>query len=1018
VSAPARASLASIRGRRAIIDRRALKAAFAALGEADRAEPDRMAVLALLRETLEHGRAEIRERFEQGGFTGHECVLAQAVLMDEVLRALADFVSTYIYPAPNPTTADHLCIAAVGGYGRAELAPFSDIDLLFLLPYKKTSRLESLVEYVLYLLWDLGLKVGHATRTTEDCIRQAQADITIRTAMLEVRFIWGQRALFNDLKRRYERAFFAGSPMDFVDAKLAERDTRHSRYGESRYLLEPNIKEGKGGLRDLQTLFWLGRYVYHFEDLEEAVEAGLMSRREAANFLKAENFLWTVRCWLHYVSERAEERLTVDLQPIIARACGYRDHAGTLGVERFMKHYYLHARDVGTLTRIFCARIEEQFRRRPLLERLSLTGRSRAFEGFQVSNDRLLVEDTKAFKADPANMLRLFKVAGEHRLDIHPDTFRLVTRNLRLIDRDLRDDPEANALFLDMLLAKKDAEVTLRRLNDAGVLGRFLPDFGKVVGLMQHNMYHSYTVDEHTIISIGILHRIENGALVDDHPLASEVIHKVLNRRVLYVALLLHDIAKGRGGDHSVLGEKIAQRICPRLGLTEEETETVAWLVRWHLAMSGVAFQRDLQDAKTIRDFADLVQSVERLRLLLCLTVADIRAVGPNVWNGWKATLLRELYYATESVITGGIFAERREARVRHAKRAIAAELADLSREELETFFDLAGPGYWLAFDAPTHARHCRLLHRAEAEQAPLTVDIRVDAERDITEVTVHTLDMPGLVSRISGAIAVCGGSIVDAKIFTLTNSMALDVFWIQDADGGPFEGADKHERLRKVIGETLAGKVLPRYVLAEKKSRLPSRTEVFKVAPRVLIDNNASNSHTVIEVNGRDRPGFIYRVTRALTDAALRISSAQITTYGERAVDVFYVKDVFGLKITNDSKLDGIRDKVLAAIEEGEAAARGEPVKKPKAAARPAEPEGKPERAAAKPKRAAKPANKPVRAKAKKKAAAPKRKTTAPKAPAATKAASKSGAAKTGASKTGATRSVAKSRTRKTGER
>ena len=447
----------------------------------------------------------------------------------------------------------------------------------------------------------------------------------------------------------FQADILANSGPAFVEAKLAERDDRHRKLGDSRYLVEPNVKDGKGGLRDLHTLFWISKYLYQVEDRAELVKLGVFTERELRRFIKAENFLWSVRFALHYIANRAEERITFDVQGELASRLGYKQRTGARAVERFMKHYYLYAKEVGDLTRIFCAVLEERHKRRPRF-RLPRVGQSKpeTVDGFLLQGGRVDVADAGLFAREPSNLLRLFHLAQERGLDIHPHALHLVTQNLKLVDAGLRADPRAAQLFLEMLTSRKDPETTLRRLNEAGVFGRFMPDFGRVVAQMQHDMYHVYTVDEHTIRAIGMLAKLEADKLREENPLACDIIHKVLSRRVLYIAVLLHDIAKGRGGDHSLLGAEVARRVGPMLGLEPQETETVEWLVLHHLAMSKTAFRRDVHDPKTISDFAALVQSPERLRLLLVLTVADIRAVGPGRWNGWSGSLLRELYFATE----------------------------------------------------------------------------------------------------------------------------------------------------------------------------------------------------------------------------------------------------------------------------------------------------------------------------------------------------------------------------------
>src|SRR5215472_14266451 len=909
----------AIHDQRAVVDRRRLSSALANAGPKGDA-----ALLEVLKRALAQGRAEIHRRFEAAARAeeaGLKVGRETCFLMDQLIRTLYDYTTQQVFPLANPSAGEHLALVAVGGYGRGELAPCSDIDLLFLLPYKLTPYGEQVVEFMLYRLWDLGLKVGHATRSVDECMRQAKADMTIRTGLLEARFLWGDPQLFQELKRRFRREVAIGSRLDFVEAKLAERDQRHKRTGNSRYTLEPNIKDGKGGLRDLHTLYWIAKYLYQVDDVAALVDRGVLSAEEVATFEKAAAFLWTVRCHLHYLAGRAEERLIFDFQPELARRIGYTDHAGASGVERLMKHYFLIAKSVGDLTRIFCAAIEAAHQRRPFIRLTSFAFpgiglRRREVEGFAVEGDRLNVPAPDYFTSQPINILRLFEVAQRRDLDIHPTALRLVTRNLKLV-KGLRSDPEANRLFLAMLTAPKGPEITLRRLNEAGVFGRFIPDFGRVVAQMQYDMYHHYTVDEHTLFAIGILHKIENGELKEEHPLATQLIQTIVSRRALYLAVLLHDIAKGRGGDHSVIGEEIAMKLGPRLGLSAEETETVAWLVRWHLLMSSTAFKLDIDDPQTIRDFVERVQSPERLKLLLVLTVVDIRAVGPKVWNGWKAALLRELYHRAIEVISGDLSEEGQSSRIAAAQAVIRQLLPDFSEAELATFVSRGYPFYWLSFDPETHARHARLMREAEASGAPLTVEKRIDTRRSVTEITLYTADHPGLFSRIAGALAVSGANIVDAKILTMSNGMALDTFWVQDATGGPFDRPDKLARLAVTFENVLTGDLKPHRELARPPA-FPSRTQVFTVAPRVLIDNKASASHTVIEVNGRDRPGLLFELTRALTNLNLQVSSAKISTYGEKVVDVFYVKNLFGHKVEHPAKLTEIRKTLEVVLAKG----------------------------------------------------------------------------------------------------
>lgn len=907
---------------RAIIDRKALTLQLDALGGEGMhgTTEQRKQALVLLKAALNEGRRVVQARF-QAGAPALSTRQALAYLTDQVIRLVFDFTVNRVYRLPNPTAAEKLSVVAVGGYGRGEMAPFSDVDLLFLFPYKQTPWGEQVVEYMLYLLWDLGLKVGHATRSVDECIRLSSSDITIRTAILEQRWIWGDQDLAAQLKSRFQGEVVVKTGPDFIEKKLAERDDRHRRMGDSRYVVEPNVKEGKGGLRDLHTLVWITKYIYGIEDTAELIARGLLHAEEHRRFVQAMEFLWTVRIHLHYLANRPEERLTFDMQTEIAKAMGYADRPGRRDVERFMKKYYLVAKEVGDLTRIFAAALEERHKKKkPLAAIRAKIKRPKQLDGFEVEGGRLNVGSETLFEKQPVKMLRLFHLAQEQGLDIHPEALRLVRRSLKLIDGKLRNDEEANRLFMDMLCSVNDPETTLRRLNEADVLGRFVPDFGRVVAQTQHDMYHTYTVDEHTIRAIGILSRIENGALKEDHPLSVHVIKEVLSRRVLYVAVLLHDIAKGRGGDHSVLGEKVAEKLGPRFGLTAAEIETVAWLVRWHLLMSATAFKRDIADPKTVVDFAQAVQSPERLRLLLCLTVADIRAVGPTIWNGWKGQLLRDLYYRAEEYLSGGFTGRRREERIAETKEKVRGLLSGWSKVEADRLLKRHYENYWYSNDAETIARHATLMREADArgsdaEGRSLTTASRPDRFRAVTEFTLYAPDHPGLFARAAGAMAAAGANIVDAKIFTTNDGMALDSFYIQDMDGKAFDRPEQLKKLNSALERALSGDLKLRSAIAPERPGQTSRTRVFKVEPRVLVDNAASNRYTVIEVNGRDRPGFLYDVTRGLYDLNLSIGSAHIATYGERAVDVFYVQDLTGMKLTDKRRLQQIEKYLLKKI-------------------------------------------------------------------------------------------------------
>jgi [protein-PII] uridylyltransferase len=902
--------------RAALLDGAVLRQDLAALSErvADRDDLRREA-LPLIKGAFQNARGRVKDQVMGGKLHGLEAARALATIQDTVIQVLCDFAIAEFYRPEKKDASEHLTVVATGGYGRGEMAPGSDVDLLFIRPNKPTSWDEKVIEFILYMLWDLGLKVGHATRSLPECFRLAKQDITIRTALLEARYLWGDEAMYEELRKKFWTEIATGSGQDFVEAKMAERDDRHAHHGESRYLVEPNIKEGKGGLRDLQTLYWIGKYLFHVYDAAALVQHNVFTRDEYKTFQKAEAFLWDVRVKLHYLMGRAEERLSFDAQPGVAAAMDYIDDNPRHAVENFMRAYFLVAKDVGDLTRIFCAALEVQNRkRRPSISRimpgfLKLRG---AGDDFFVETGRLNAQPG-VFKKDKVNFIRIFHTADLKDVDIHPDALRTITRSLELIDDELRANAEANRLFLEVLASRRNPEVALRRMNEAGVLGRFVPEFGRIVALMQFNMYHHYTVDEHLIRAVGNVAAIERGDLKEEFPLATDIMKRVNPREVMYCAILLHDIAKGLPGDHSDVGAAIAYNLCPRWGLSDDDTASVAWLVKNHLIMSDTAQRRDIADPKTVRDFVEVVQSPEMLRMLHILTVADIRAVGPGVWNGWKGQLLRELYFEAESLISGADTVRAHSARVEEAKQLLGEKLADMPAEERERLIARHYDTYWLTLDLETQLRHARMMSRADAKGDMLAVDSASNVFRAVSEITVYTPDHPGLFAQITGAIAAQGGSIVDAKVFTTSDGWALDMFSVQDTEGGPFGDSQRIERLRLTILKIVRGEAWPDKLIAKRPARMKARA--FDVPSRIKFDNDASHTATVVEVRGRDRIGFLYDVATALFDSGLSISSAMISTYGERVVDVFYVRDGFGHKIVHPERLKTVEERLLKAV-------------------------------------------------------------------------------------------------------
>jgi [protein-PII] uridylyltransferase len=868
-----------------------------------------------VRGILQDTRAAAETRLQADG-KGTACAESLAAAEDEIIKALYDLACKAV-GVRQPDAV--LAIIAVGGYGRGTLAPGSDIDLLFLVPEGKRPETDKVVEFLLYALWDARQKVGHATRTIEDCIALVKTDNTIMTSILEARYITGNRVLFDELIERYRKGVVQKGAKQFVTEKLAERDVRHSKYGESRYSVEPDIKDGKGGLRDLNTLFWIAKFLFDANSTEELADKGVFTREELRRFRKAEDFLWAVRCHLHFISKRGEDKLTFDRQSEMAERLGYKAHAGLKHVERFMKHYFLVAKDVGNLTRIFCASLEARhLKDAPSLARMIGRFLPRARreatlpKAFEMEAGRIALAHEGVFAEDPVNLIRIFQASGATGAEIHPDALNSIRLSLRKIDDGLRRNESANKLFLGCMLDSGDPETVLRAMNEAGVLGRFLPEFGKVVGMMQFNMYHHFTVDEHLIRTVGVLRALEAGTLTGDHPLSAALFPTLTSRRALFVAALLHDIAKGRDEDHSIAGERIARALCPRLGLPSSETETVAWLIRHHLLMSETAQMRDLNDFKTILDFTAIVQSPERLKLLLILTVADIRAVGPGVWNGWKGQLLRTLYAEAEPVLTGGHTSVTRLARLQEAQNLFISNRPDFTADEKETSLRRHYDAYWLNAPLEQQLRHDDLIARAAPRD--VTTDVKSDAFAAVTEITIYAPDHPRLLATITGACAAANANIIGAQIFTTADGMALDTIFLQREFGSEDDEKRRALRVADTITKALRGQLRLKDAMAQ--ARKPEyRASAFEVEPRVIIDNTSSNKHTVVEINGLDRVGLLHHLTDALFQLNLNIASAHITTFGEKVIDVFYVTDLTGAKIESEARHRKIRQSLLQVL-------------------------------------------------------------------------------------------------------
>ena len=871
----------------------------------------------ILKIQMDHNKKLIKNKFLATS-DGSLNVGLNVILIDSLLKVI--FKNSYFHSLGNKHY--QFTLIAVGGYGRGELSPHSDLDILFLLPNKlrknDTKKIENVIELILYILWDLGYTVGHSTRTIDDCIEKSRSDLTISTSLLEKRFVAGNNDIYDLLNNKFKTFIDNTKTLDFVEAKLKESETRHKRFGESRYVVEPNVKDGKGGLRDLHTLIWILKFAYKVDTISKLINVGALTKEEAVPFAEAQRFLLSVRCHLHYRANREDDRLAMDAQLEIAKSMNFKNTITHKDVERFMKRYFLATKTVGNLTRIFCAAIETEFNKPLRMSFLSFKKREN-ITPFRLEVGRLFSYEREILTENPINIIKLFYISHINNIDIHPKTLRQITSLRKLINLKVRQNVEANKMFLNILTSDKDPTRTLRLMNEANILGQFIPEFQKIVGLMQFDMYHSYTVDEHTIFTISNLHSLRSGKFSDFAPLTSSAILEIKSYKSLFVAMLLHDIAKGKKGDHSENGSLIASKICPRLGLNKEETKMVEWLVLHHLLMSKTAFRYELGDPKVIKNFAKQVRSIDKLKSLLALTVADIRGVGPDVWNDWKGALIKELYIKTYDLLKPPQEISKITEPLKSSKELLIRYLNNKGVNDLDikTYCSKFYNNYWGTFNLPSVVNHYEIFTSMKNYSKKLEVYLSNDSKLKATELLVITPDHHGLFSQISGLVASSGYDIVSAKIITRSDGYALDTFFLQNKERKPISDINLRKKLIETITKGLEGNFNIEKALNIKWKEIPARFRAVKAPIRVIVDNKTSDQYTILDIKCKNAPGVLYKITKIITSLGLQINTANVSTYGDRVVDIFYLKNAFGSKVDDNTTIEKVKNSILEELKE-----------------------------------------------------------------------------------------------------
>jgi len=871
-------------------------------------------LIRLSRRYIQRARELLLEK-HRGGAGGVEIVSAYTTIMDHLVRhlfAAAGNKFSRRFPGKLPPCA----VVAQGGYGRGELNPQSDIDLLFLYSWKISPYVETVTERILYTLWDAGLQVGSAVRTVAESMRLAEADMKVKTAVLDSRFLCGDFALYGNFERTLEKRLIKKRVNRFIRDKLEESGLRHANYGGSVYLLEPEVKEGEGGLRDIHTARWIARVKLNARDLDALALGGIVGAGDVAQLKESQDFLFRVRNELHFSSGKHQDQLTFADQEKVAAALGFEGEGTLRGVEVFMRRYYLHAAEISRLTSLIIHRVTEAGR--PLLGARYPFGRNLR-EGVRLARGYLSITKPELFQSEPANLIRIFDDMQKYGCQPAQDTRALVRQNLDLIDEPFRRSAAANLPFFSILKWKEGVYETLSEMHRCGLLGALIPEFGRLLCMVLHDAYHLYTVDQHSLRLIREIELLKAGEYKDALPLLTQLARETEKIELLYLGLMFHDIGKGFGGGHSEIGAGMVRPIARRMRLNADDGALVEFLVRHHLLMTNTAFRRDLEDEKTIFDFAKTMGSINNLKMLYLLTFADVKGVGPEVWNPWKASLLGELYIKAlnllEEMEKGEFEREDVQAVLRRIQTRVRRQLAkDHDQESVDRFVDTMPDRYFVSTAEDDIAEHFQLMEQFTGKSA--VVSVRHYPERDCTSVVICTGDRPGLFASITGVLTALNLDILNARIFTAADGRILDVFRIAHRGRPELVVAEqKWNKFRSTLEGVIEGRIdVERLVEGSRPSTFLTK-RAPNVATVVQVDNEASEGFTIIEVFTEDRIGVLFTITYGLHRLGLSIHVAKISTNVDQVADVFYVTDEQGGKVTEPSRVEEIRQSLHRSL-------------------------------------------------------------------------------------------------------
>lgn len=849
-------------------------------------------------------------------FSSDQALALNSLYIDDLILTLYQRAD-WLFQESHPNTPTHCALFALGGYGRREMNILSDVDLLFVYKDKTDEYVTSLTDGILYILWDIGLDVGSAVRSLKDCKEIMKQDIPTQTSYLDARFLAGDKQLAEEfLKVIWGELSSKSKVMDFVKAKMKENEDRLKRFGGSVYILEPNLKESEGGLRDFQTILWLGKVLLQANKLEDLVQKSVLTPGALKELLDARNFLWEVRNALHFRVSKKNDQLTFQFQEEIAKELGFKDEAGTLAVEKFMQTYYHHAANIKRISHFAISAMIEPPEKRLKIVSKKIT--EHLDDAFAVAEGQIFIKQMDLFEKDPLNLMKVFDWAQRKNLEIEEGTRRGITKHLYLVDEKYIQRSDVNDILKKMFGELKGLGKILHLMHELRFLDRLIPEFGEVLYRVQHDVYHIYTVDTHSIVAVEELSRLKTGSYDAEFPLFKQALGEVTRPDLLAWGVFFHDVGKGRGKNHSIVGAEMSLRATQRMGYSDKDCEAVEFLVKSHLLMPHLAQRRDLGDTNLIIQFAKSMQHMDYLNMLFILTWADIRAVGPDVWTPWKGTLLSELYNRTRRVLESGTFTQERALQIaeeikKQAMSLVGEKIPPAVRDE---YFQSMPVKYYLDNSPEEIAQHSELAQEAILEQH-LVSRFRAVEKDNMNEMLLYTLSTPALLAKVAGILSANDLNILDAKQNVTKQGWALLSLRFTDAQGQMIREMRRLDPLKKDLVEILEGKKRVSKLIEERKKPSWMAKKIARTFPsEVEVDNDVSAYYTVIDLYTHDRMGLLYEILTALSNLGLYVDVSKISTKVDQVADVFYVKDIFGQKITQSDKLKRIKAELLKVVE------------------------------------------------------------------------------------------------------